>query len=209
MSAFAAVALLLVVAAWARPRPAARQQHRTERLTRRRRRTTPPPTIDEWAALLDAVSAEVRTGSSLSAAIGQAVGHCQPHGRVLTPTVTLASIDVAGSTPDANEAVVLHTLRAAHALGGPTAATLDAASALLRERALIRSEATAHSAQARLSARVLTAVPIAFAGWSALSSRTFRAAALSPLGLASTLAGGACNLFGWWWMRRIVEKAVA
>ena len=209
MSAFAAVALLLVVAAWARPQPAARQQHRARRLVRRRRHTPPPPTIDEWAALVDAMSSEVRAGRSLAAAISHAISHCHPHGKVLTPTATLASIDAAGTTPDANEGVVLQTLRAAHALGGPTAATLDAASALLRERALIRGEAAAHSAQARLSARVLTAVPIVFAGWSALSSRTFRAAALSPLGLASTLAGGACNLLGWWWMRRIVAKAVA
>lgn len=209
MSALAAVALLFTIAAWARPRPATRKQDSSELLTRRRWHKATRPTVDEWAALLDAMSAEARTGSSLAAAVRHALARSQPHGSVLTPTATLSHIDTASATEDADEAVVLQALRAAHALGGPTAATLDAASALLRERALIRGEALAYSAQARLSARVLTGVPLVFAGWSALSSRTFRAAVLSPIGLASALAGGACNLLGWWWMHRIVANAVA
>ena len=89
------------------------------------------------------------------------------------------------------------------------ASTLDAASALLRERAAIRAEAHAYSAQARLSARVLTAVPLVFAAWSLGSSRSFRSAVLSQFGLASTAAGALCNLAGWWWMRQIVGKAAA
>jgi len=208
MTALAAVALLLALAAWARPRPGARTAHRVEWLGRRRRKTT-PPTVDEWAALLDAMSAEVRTGSSLAVAVGHALTRRRPHGAVLTPTATLALIDGGGATPDADEAVVLQALRAAHDLGGPTASTLDAASAVLRERAVIRGEAVAYSAQARLSARVLTGVPLVFAGWSALSNRAFRAAIVSPIGLSCATAGATCNLLGWWWMRRIVAKAAA
>lgn len=209
MSALAAMVLLFTIAAWARPRPATRKLYSSAMITHRRWHKTTPPTVDEWAALLDAISAEARTGSSLAAAVRHALTQSQPHGSVLTSTATLSHIDAASATEDADEAMVLQALRAAHALGGPTAATLDAASALLRERALIRGEALAYSAQARLSARVLTGVPLVFAGWSALSSRSFRAAVLSPLGLASALAGGACNLLGWWWMRRIVAKALA
>ena len=208
MTAVAGVALLLAVAMWARPRTRTRTIHQAQ-WPARRKRTATSPTVDEWAALLDSMAAEVRTGSSLAAALGQALTRSQPHGIVLTPDTTLAIVDEGGATPDADEAVVLHALRAAHALGGPTAATLDAASAMLRERAVIRGEAMAHSAQARLSARVLTGVPLVFAGWSMLSSRTFRSAVLSPIGLACAGAGGACNLLGWWWMRRIVAKAVA
>jgi len=213
MTAIAAVALLLAIAAWARPRPGARNGHPIDGISRRRTRKKSPPTVDEWAVLLDSMSAEVRTGSSLAAAVGHALTRCQPHGSVLTPTATLTiievgGIDAGGATPNADEAVVLQALRAAHALGGPTAATLDAAAALLRERAVIRGEALAYSAQARLSARVLTGVPLIFAAWSALSSRTFRAAVLSPPGMASVALGGTCNLLGWWWMRRIVAKAL-
>jgi len=210
MTALAAVALLLTFAAWRRPRPEARSARPLDSVShRRRRRRTTPPTVDEWAALLDSMSAEVRTGSSLVAAVRHALHRLQPHGTVLTPAATLAFIDAGGATHDVDEAVVLQALRAAHSLGGPTAATLDAASALLRERAVVRGEALAHSAQARLSARVLTGVPLVFAGWSALSSRTFRAAVISPIGLACAVAGAACNMFGWWWMRRIVAKAVS
>lgn len=209
MTAFAATALILTFAAWARPRPTTRHCREVEKADRRCRRKTLPPTVDEWAALLDAISIEVRTGSSLTKAVQHALTRSQPHGRVLTPTATLATLEGAAATPDADEAVVLQALRAAHALGGPTAATLDAAAALLRERAVVRGEALAFSAQARLSARVLTGVPLVFAAWSALSSRTFRAALVSPIGMASAVIGGACNLLGWWWMRRIVAKALA
>ena len=209
MTALAAVTLLLAVAIWARPRPRARNDRSVVRVGRSRRRAATPPTAEEWAAMLDVMSSEVRAGSSLVSAVSHAVERCQPHGRVLTPTATLATIDAAGTIADADEAVALQALRAAHTLGGPIAATLNAASALLRERAVIRSEALAYSAQARLSARVLTGVPLVFAGWSAVSSRTFRAAVLSPIGLTSAVLGATCNLLGWWWMRRIVAKAIA
>ena len=166
------------------------------------------PTADEWAVVLDGVSAEVRTGSSLTLALQRALVRYQPHGQAIAPTATLAAL-TAVLVVDPDEAVVVQAISAAHALGGPVAATLDSAAALLRERSAIRGEALAHSAQARLSARVLTGVPLAFAGWSLLSSKSFRTAALSTMGLASALIGGVCNLIGWWWMRRIVGKATA
>jgi Flp pilus assembly protein TadB len=65
----------------------------------------------------------------------------------------------------------------------------------------------AHSAQARLSARVLTVVPLGFAAWSAFGSQRTREV------YVGTLAGGACallglllNLTGWRWMKRIVAR---
>ncbi len=210
MTALAAVACLVVVAAWAQPLPVARNTRPLAPVGRHRRRRQLPPTVDEWAALLDAMSAEVRTGSSLASAFDRAVNQCQPHGKVVNPTATLALVSgCGGATAEAGEAVVLQAVRAVHALRGPIAVTLDAAAALLRERSVIRGEALAYSAQARLSARVLTGVPVAFAGWNALSSTSFRTAVLSPFGLVSAVMGGVCNLLGWWWMRRIVEKALA
>jgi Flp pilus assembly protein TadB len=152
------------------------------------------------------MSAEVRTGSSLSVALQRSLLRTPLSGQAITPTATLATLATAPTT-DPDEAVVVHTLRATHALGGPIAATLDGSSALLRERAAIRSEAMAYSAQARLSARVLTSVPLGFAGWSLLSSYSFRMALLSPPGLASASIGALCNLGGWWWMHRIIRKA--
>jgi Flp pilus assembly protein TadB len=209
MSALAGGALVLVLAAWVRPRLAAARGRAPGRAPRLRQRS---PTADEWAAVLDGVSAEVRTGSSLAVALQQALVRSQPHGQSITPSTTLASIAATIATAEAadpDEAVVVQAISAAHSLGGPAAATIDAASALLRERSAIRGEALAHSAQARLSARVLTGVPLTFAGWSLLSSRSFRTALLSEVGLASALIGATCNLIGWWWMRRIVAKVSA
>lgn len=219
MTALAAAAIVVLLAAWVRPRldmPRGRPP-RHRRLGRRRRH--PLPTAEEWAALLDAIAADVRSGASLVAACQRATTVAGAHGAVLhpgcSPPFTLASVGgrrpmtPASAIRFTDEAVAVQALSAAHALGGQMAATLHAGAALLRERAAIRAEALTHSAQARLSARVLTAVPIVFAGWSMVSSRSFRAAALSPIGLISATVGGFCNLLGWWWMRRIVGRVAA
>lgn len=161
---------------------------------------------DRWAALLDTMAADVRGGASLTVAYNEATAHHGLHGHILTPSLRLT--DVPGATsPDPDETVVLQVVSAALALGGPVAATLDTGAALLRERSTARAEAHAHSAQARLSARVLTAVPLAFAGWSLLASPSFRTALTSTPGLVSALIGGTLNLAGWWWMKHIVAKA--
>jgi len=163
------------------------------------RRTT-IASAGEWAAFLDTTSSEVRSGSSLVAALA--------HSRTRHPTLATRAIALAGHTdPDPDLAVVAQSLAAALELGGPIAATLHHGAALLREREAQRAEARAHSAQARLSAKVLTAVPLLFAAWSATTSATFRQAVVSPTGLVAASAGLASNTIGWWWMRRIVDKA--
>jgi len=156
-----------------------------------RRQRARPTTTQQWAGLLDTIAAEVRTGGSLTAA------HAAQHAPWCTHS----------ARPDADEQVVLQALHATRTLGGPVAATLDAAAALLRERIAIRAEAAAHSAQARLSARVLTGVPLVFCLWNMLTSASFRSAWLSPVGRMCAIVGLACNALGWWWMRRIVGRA--
>jgi len=155
----------------------------------------------EWAAYLDTTSTEVRSGSSLIAALA--------HSRVRHP-VLADRADVFGkgrADPDPDLAVVTQSVATALELGGPVAATLHHGAALLREREAQRAEARAHSAQARLSAKVLTAVPLLFAVWNAATSATFRQTITSPTGLVAASAGLATNAIGWWWMRRIVDKA--
>jgi tight adherence protein B len=111
-------------------------------------------------------------------------------------------------TTDPDEAVALQVLSTASKLGGATASAVQAGASILRERRGARDEARAHSAQARLSARVLTLVPLAFAAWSFAASASFRSALATPAGMLAVLAGLGCNLVGWWWMRRIVRGAV-
>lgn len=157
------------------------------------RRRPARTTTQQWADLLSTVAAEVRTGSSPAAAHAHAL--------------QAAPWCVHSAHPGDDERVVLQALHATRALGGPVAATLDAAAALLRERLAVRAEALSHSAQARLSARVLTVVPLAFCAWNLAASASFRAAWLGPAGRVCAVLGVACNALGWWWMRRIINRA--
>ena len=195
-----AAAVMLVAAS------AARHLH-SPRLTppahpRRRRHDVGPA---EWARLLDDISSEVRSGSSIDTAWREAWQRHDLAGRVLHRGSTWRDVDPARCTPD--EAIVVHVVTAAAHIGGAVAATIDAGAALLRERAAMHADARAQSAQARLSAQVLTAVPIVFAGWSLATSASVRAASTTAPGLVAVTAGSLCNLAGWRWMRRIVERA--
>ena len=162
------------------------------------RRRTPRATATEWAAFLDTTSTEVRSGSSLIAALA--------HARSRHPTLAARVFSFDGNA-DPDLAVVAQSVSTALELGGPVAATLHHGAALLRERAAQRAEAMAYSAQARLSAKVLTAVPLVFTVWSATTSATLRRAITGSTGLTAALAGLACNAVGWWWMRRIIARA--
>lgn len=188
----AAAVLCAACALRALRRPARARADWPRRARRRSARTRPVDAV-EWAALLDIAASELRSGSTLSVAWSTATSR---HGAAVTPDPT---------DPDA--AVVTTVLGAAAALGGPMAASLDAGAALLRERVHLRAEAGAHAAQAKLSARVLTAVPLAFAAWSALTSATFRAAVTAGPGPVCLLTGCVLNLVGWRWMRRLVTRA--
>ncbi len=107
---------------------------------------------------------------------------------------------------DSDLALTVQALSAASHLGGPIAATLDEAAAVLRERAAARAERRAHAAQARLSARVLTIVPVGFAGWSVVASQRTRDVYLSSAaGGLCALCGLALNFAGWRWMHRIID----
>ena len=170
------------------------------------RRRTRPPGPDQWAQWLDAVAAHVRGGASLAAAVHAAHEQRPCIGRHVAPGVPLHSI-VEARPDDPHEGVVTQVLAVAAALGGAVAATVQAGAALLRERAAVAAEAQAHAAQARLSARVLTAVPVVFAVWNLATSAAYRRAALTPVGGAAIVLGVVLSIAGWWWMRHLVHRA--
>jgi Flp pilus assembly protein TadB len=162
----------------------------------------------DYASVLDAIARQVRSGSSLAAAIVDEADGTSPLGAIadqLTAGESLAATLGELVPGDADHALAVQALSATAHLGGPIAATLDDAAAVLRERAAARAERRAHSSQARLSARVMTIVPVGFAVWSAVASRSTREIYMS------TLAGGICalsglglNVVGWQWMKRII-----
>jgi tight adherence protein B len=169
---------------------------------------TPRSQPADYPSLLDSISRQVRSGSSLTNAVSEEVGRCDPLREVAARlaggcslTEALAMIE----TADPDLALTAQALSASAHLGGPIAATLDAAAAVLRERAAARAERRAHGAQARLSARVLTIVPIGFAGWSVVSSTRTRDVYLSSLaGAICALCGLMLNVAGWRWMSKII-----
>jgi Flp pilus assembly protein TadB len=169
-------------------------------------RSASPSSDAPWAIVLDAIAAHVRSGHSVRDAYTTAMRSTAASGRALSSGTSLAEVSKLTST-DPDETVALQTLVVAMTLGGPVAAVLQSGAMLLRERATIRADAIAHAAQARLSARVLTAVPLLFAGGSTLTSRSFRSAIASGPGAVAIAIGLLTNVVGWWWMRRIVDKA--
>jgi tight adherence protein B len=97
-------------------------------------------------------------------------------------------------------------LRSCSRFGGPAATPLERAAATLRARAAVAAEQQAQSAQAQLSARVLTFVPIALLTLLAVTDGKVRAAIGTPAGLAVVVLGGLLNLAGALWMRRIIGR---
>jgi tight adherence protein B len=167
---------------------------------------------DDVAAWCDDLARLVRSGSSLAAAL-----------RSAAPAPALASIvapiglaldrgdSVAGATrrvvsSNASVDLALGVVHACADLGGPAAQPLDRTASTLRARAADLAERQVHSAQARLSAVVLTLLPGAALGLLLTTSQHARAAVLGPAGAICLGAGAALNAVGWWWMRRIIGR---
>jgi Flp pilus assembly protein TadB len=164
--------------------------------------------LPDYAALLDAIARRVRSGSSLTSAVVDEIDLATPLGEVVDRLGEGGSLvaALAGVTRGhADLSLTVQALSATAHLGGPVAATLDEAAAVLRERAAARAERHAHGSQARLSARVLTVVPLVFAAWSAAASERTRDIYLSSVaGTICALFGLALNVAGWQWMKRTI-----
>lgn len=92
------------------------------------------------------------------------------------------------------------------AVGGPAAATLERVAMTLRTRAALADEIAAQSAQARLSALVLTLVPLALLLVLLVADGGVRAQLQRPAGVATAAAGVSFNLCGWLWMRHLTDR---
>jgi tight adherence protein B len=217
-------ALVLLVGARLRPRPLrcatlaptrpapapvrSRAGRHVELFGRRRRRRLSGP--DDLAAWCDRLARAVRGGATLPAAVRRSV---PPDDTRVRPVITalehglplraaLAQVD-----PAADLDVVTTVLDACAASGGSAAEPLDRAAAALRGRAAEAAERRTHSAQARLSALVMTVIPIAMLVVLLVTAASVRDVVRSPLGGLVVTIGGALNLAGWRWMRRQIERA--
>jgi tight adherence protein B len=118
-------------------------------------------------------------------------------------SVSGALADLEVTSPHLDLAVVV--LRACAEHGGGAAEPIDRTAAALRQRAAVAGERRTHSAQARMSASVMTLLPGAMLGLLLATSASVRSAAVRPSGLAVVVLGTMLNLAGWWWMRRMIE----
>jgi tight adherence protein B len=197
-----ALAMVGTLALWQRWVPRTCFRRADDRPSPRRQAPT------EWADVADTIGVALRTGHSLRVSIEHALQQHEPAGLVLRLGATLDDVLTAQPT-EPDEAVVVRAVQTAWRLGGPAAAGMHAAAALLRERRTLRAEARAQSAQARASARVLTGVPLAFAALGAATSASFRAVIVTPSGATAALTGALLNGLGWQWMRLVVRRATA
>jgi Flp pilus assembly protein TadB len=168
------------------------------------------------ADFLDHVERNVRLGRSLRSGVldahahlpagrlREALGHTVLYCRTGAPLEELIARDNSASVDSPDITFVVQSLAAAAAGGTGTAHALERASWVLRERHVVREERRVHAAQAVLSARVMSWMPIGFGAIMLLTSPSVRKVVLfSPLGLVCVVIGVALNLIGRRWMGRI------
>lgn len=93
-------------------------------------------------------------------------------------------------------------------LGRGTAAALGGVAATLAHRRDVGAEAHAAAAQARASALLLSALPVAFAaGLALVDRRSFTTLVLTPVGWSCLLVAAVLDSLGMLWMRRQIRAA--
>ena len=106
---------------------------------------------------------------------------------------------------DADALLLADALALAGVTGASQAAALARVAATVRERILLRGEVQAQAAQARASAAMLVVAPVVFAVAMAIADDGVRQVLVStPVGWACLLIGASLDLFGGWWMRKII-----
>ena len=123
-------------------------------------------------------------------AIGELLDHSASSGSRIRPHLRLVGSVLAGTAD----------------IGGSAAAPLDRVAGALRLRVVDSQERDAHSAQARLSAHVLTLVPLGVLVLLVATDAHVRSVVVQPFGAVLLAAGLTLNLSGWWWMRIIIRS---
>ena len=182
-------------------------------LVRRRSGDVGPADVAEWC---EALARSVRSGTSLHESVASTepnapamTDHLDPYRHRLARGDTLIEAVRPGQRPAGRELrLALDVIGICSAVGGSAAAPLDRTAAALRQRAADRSERRAQAAQARLSAHVLTVVPLAMLILLLIVDADVRTAVATPVGVAVVAGGLTLNAAGWLWMRAVVERSI-
>jgi tight adherence protein B len=179
---------------------------------RPRRQVRPAPrSVADWC---DAIARSLRAGSTLAGALHDVVP-TDPVTAAVSAPIRLA-LERGRSVHDAVLRVdrpgedlhlALTVLSTVARVGGPAGQAIDATAATLRQRADDRDTRAVQAAQARLSAHVMTALPLVMLAVLMSTDGDVRSAITGPIGATCVALGLALNGIGWWWMRRIVGSS--
>jgi len=191
LGALAGSAALAVMAPWwagppARSLRVAAQPDR-EQAPRSGRRRRGDALADDLAVQrsLEALARSVRAGRTLNQALDELA-----HRPAVPP----------------GQRLLLDTLRLAATAGTGPAPVIERGAVVAADRVAARQERRAQAAQARLSATVLTWVPVGVAVLAVTTDVEVRRVALTtPLGWACLAVGGGLSAMGRRWIRRITE----
>ena len=178
--------------------------------------TTPilqtPPAITDF---LDAIARDVRSGFSLASSFVQCSDQqsddnhwSQPVAQQCLRGVVLADALVECALPTWTPEIrfASRTLAVASAGGAGVAPALEHSASVLREQQALMLDRDVQAAQAQLSTKVLTWLPIAVFAWIAITDPIARSFLLStPAGMCCVATGITLNVSGRKWMSRVVS----
>lgn len=179
------------------------------------RGTVPPEAVAMWC---DAIARRLRAGDTLRRVLAnERPAHVALSARTdalrraLNRGESVADAIAASASASGHDALdlVWSVLAVASGYGGSAAEPIDRAASALRLRSADAHERSAQSAQARLSAHVLTAVPLLMLALLVATDSDVRLIVLRPSGGVLVVAGLLLNLCGWAWMRHIVAGQIA
>ena len=188
-----------------------RPTDRIERAKARRRRRG-DPRADAVAAWCDELARDLRGGSTLRHALTTVIPgddttatRTDPLRLALERASPIGDATAMTSGPGPHLHLALAVITATSEVGGSAAAAIDRVAATLRQRSADQAERRVQAAQARLSAHVMTAVPLSMLGLLLATDGDVRVVMTTPVGATCLVAGLTLNAGGWMWMRHIVE----
>ena len=164
---------------------------------------------------LDAIARDVRSGFSLASSFVQCSDQqrddnhwSQPVAQQCLRGVVLADALVECALPTWTPEIrfASRTLAVASAGGTGVAPALEHSASVLREQQGLKLDRDVQAAQAQLSTKVLTWLPIAVFAWIAITDPIARSFLLStPAGMCCVATGITLNVAGRKWMSRVVS----
>ena len=178
--------------------------------------TAPSLTQPAITDFLDAIARDVRSGFSLASSFVQCSDQqsddnhwSQPVAQQCLRGVVLADALVECALPTWTPEIrfASRTLAVASAGGAGVAPALEHSASVLREQLALMLDRDVQAAQAQLSTKVLTWLPIAVFAWIAITDPIARMFLLTtPVGMCCVATGITLNISGRKWMSHVVDN---